>query len=313
MELGELLKRTEEYITGEWHLRTPTIQENPLKKQYEAQCKGCDDVTGLFPPIKTGLDLGDITEDAQHLTIPEAVKKINSNIPNSPENQLVDFCAGTGIYFTHGFAKRHPNVRVLIVDKIGIEQLLYSALTQKEFELKAREQGLKDADFREIIEKGFERYETGINKHGNVPRCMEELFVVNGAHNMHYADKLIEQASIPQDKKTYCIGWNCPADAGIEAIQKAVEAKAEAIAVTISGIDQATKMSTTEMPASVDYSKPDQMKLGFAHKNLRVINTLQWLEKQGYKTRLVLLDQPLKTYNGAEHIIYAYKNEDILK
>ncbi len=315
MELGELLKRTAEYVEGGWHAKSP-YEEDLEFLSLPPQAR--EEVRELFPRIKKGITFEELTEGAQHITIPEAVKRINNNIPNRPENQLIDFCAGTGIYFTYGFAKKHPNVRVLLIDKISIEQLLHSALTQKDFELKSREEGLKDQDFREIIEKGFARYEIGISKHANVPQCMEELFIVNGAHNMHYADKLIEQASIPQDRKTYCVGWNCPADAGIEAIQKAVAAKAEAIAVTISGIDQATKTSGTkivweEMPASIDYSKPDQTKRGFAHKNLRVINTLQWLEKQGYKTRPVVIDMPLKTYNGAEHIIYAYKNEDILK
>jgi hypothetical protein len=61
-----------------------------------------------------------------------------------------------------------------------------------------------------------------------------------------------------------------------------------------------------------DYDKPEERRLGFALKHARILDALLWLEENGYKTRLILLDDE-KTYNAPEHIVYAFKEHDVLK
>lgn len=336
----ELLLWTAEYIDGEWY-KKPAFVQNPMLSHFhpnEWEYKQQE-----FPPYKIGVTLEDITQGAEELTNEEALKRVNANIEDSTDTQVIEFCSYTGTRFAHGFAKRHPNTQTIMVDKIEREQLS-NALYVDAFTQHLRKLGRTEQQIKEIVHgNGFERYQKEAPENPDVQMFMKNLFYLNGTPNMKYLHQFLTEnldqlkPQLDQHKKTYAIGWNCPADVGILALQHAAANEAESIALTISGMEHITrttplsrtkliqnwqelmqkarakKYHTPDKPP-YDYRNPEQKRLGFALKHLQILDILVWLEEQGYHTRQVILDTGTKrNYNMPEHFITAWKEKDLLR
>jgi len=342
MELQNLLEKTVEFIRGGWHEKTPTYKDDPVYLSLPPESRL--ELKELFPKIKTGIEFEELIQGAHRMTEQEAFDLLNKNIPNNKETQVSEFCSGPGIRFAHGFAKRHPQTRVVLVDKLEQKQVLQPGMNNALFAHYLKGLGKKDDEIQDIVyRRGFERYDKDIPFHGDVEEFMQRLFQANNVPNMRYAHRFVKENTDLRDvitpgKKTYCVGWNCPADAGIHSLTQAAKNNAEAIALTFSGTEylspelqkrlsskpeikswnELTKLSQSSNEHLVkrrlfyDYDKPEERKLGFALKHARILDSIVWLEEQGYNTRLILLEDE-KNYNAPEHIIYAFKQHDILK
>jgi hypothetical protein len=342
MELQRLLEKTAEYVLGRWHAKSPTYREDPAFLSLPPVARRS--LRDLFPRIKEGIDFEELVKDAQVLTEQQAFSLVNQNVPNSQTTQVVEFCSGPGIRFAYGFAKRHPQTDVILVDELDAREILQPGMCTPTFAQYLKLIGKTDEEIQDLLHRrGFERYQKDVPFRGDVQEFMQRLFEQNGAPNMKYAHKWVKENTgisdvIQPGKKTYCAGWNCPGDAGIHALKEAVKQHAEAIILTMSGTeflspelhcrlskepeiknwDRVSKLSqaTTEHREKrrmyYDYDKPEERRLGFALKHARILDALLWLEENGYKTRLILLDDE-KTYNAPEHIVYAFKEHDVLK
>jgi hypothetical protein len=338
MELQKLLEKTAEYVIGGWNAKAPTYEDGPELLSIPPAAR--EEVRDLFPRVRKGVEFEELIEGALRMTELEAFERINREVPDSQQAQLIDFCSGAGIRFTHGFARSHPNTTTIMVDQIDIQHFLTGGLFHEAFARPLRNVGKTDAEIDEMSRKmGFERYRVEVPFPGNVPDFMQCIFVANCLPNMVYAHKSINSETklddvVAGDKKTYCTGWNCPGDAGINALKLAVKHKAEAIVLTYTGLEfcgirtplskKASRIEWNEVMEKAkadpnteehkyDYSKPEERRLGFALKHARILDALLWLEENGYKTRLLLLDKADRYYNGPEHIVYAFKEHDILK
>ncbi len=340
MELQKLLEKTVEYIRGGWHEKTPTYEEDPVYLSLPPVSR--KELKELFPKIKKGIDFEELTQGAHRMTEQEAFTLVNKNIPDSKETQAAEFCSGPGIRFAYGFAKRHPQTSVILVDKLEPKQVLPPGIHNALFAQYLQGLGKKDIEIQDIVyRRGFERYDKDVPYHGDVEEFMQRLFQENKVPNMKYANTWLAKDTdlsgiISPNKKTYCVGWNCPGDAGIYALKQAVKNNAEAIALTMSGteflspemqgrlsskpkiewdeikkLSQATNEHLVKQRMFYDYDKPKERKLGFALKHARALDNLLWLEEQGYNSKLILLEDE-KNYNAPEHIIYAFKKHDIL-
>lgn len=342
MKLQRLLEKTVEYVLGGWNSKTPTYKEDPALLSLPPVAR--EELRDIFPRIKYGIDFEELAKDAQIITEPGVFSLVNQNVPNNQTAQVLEFCSGPGIRFAYGFAKRHPQTDVVLVDELDTKEVLQPGLCNTTFVQYLKILKKRDDEIQDLLHRrGFERYDKDIPFRGDIREFMQRLFQANGAPNMKYAHRWLKEGTdlrdvIEQGKKTYCVGWNCSGDAGIYALKQAVKQNAEAIVLTISGTeflspelharlsrepnirewDRISKLSqaTTEHRAKrrmyYDYDKSEERKLGFALKHARVLDALLWLEEQGYKTRLILLEDE-KTYNAPEHIVYAFKEHDILK
>lgn len=342
MELQNLLEKTVEFVRGGWHSKAPTYEDDPAYLSLPPAAR--EELRELFPKIKKGIDFEELVQDAQRMTEQEAFSLLNKNIPDNKETQVAEFCSGPGIRFAYGFAKRHPQTAVVLMDKLESNHVLQPGINHTIFEQHLKRFGKKDSEIQDIVyRRGFERYDKDIPFHGDVEEFMQRLFQANNVPNMRYAHKWLTKNTdlndvITPGKKTYCVGWNCPGDAGILALKHAVKNNAEVIALTLSGTEylspemqgrlsskpeikkwnetiklaQASNEHLVKRRLFYDYDKPEERKLGFALKHARILDSLLWLEEQGYNTRLILLEDE-KNYNAPEHIVYAFKQHDILK
>ncbi len=341
MELQKLLEKTVGFVQGRWNEKAPMYEEDPVFLSLPPESR--TELKELFPKIKTGIEFEELVQSARRMTEQEAFDLVNKNIPDSKQAQVAEFCSGPGIRFAYGFAKRHQQTNVILVDKLEPKQVLQPGINHATFAQHLKEFGKNENEIQDIVyRRGFERYDKDVPFRGNVEEFMQRLFRANNVPNIRYAHRLLEDNTdladvITSGKKTYCVGWNCPGDAGIYALKQAVKNNAEAIVLTLSGteylspemqkrlsskpelkqwgeiikLSQASNEHLVKRRLFYDYNKPEERKLGFALKHARVLDALLWLEEQGYNTRLILLEDE-KNYNAPEHIVYAFKQHDIL-
>lgn len=337
--LKELLDLTVRYIFGEWHKKEPKYVENPqfhFLPYYDQ-----DETTrAIFPPIlvegipESHIRIGETVEEDKIL------EKIDKNIEDSTKIQIVEFCSFIGINFSHFFAKRHGKIEYTLIDKLENEEKSIEETTFADsFKKRLRKRNIPEKTIEEIYSRPmFIRYEKHVDYRGDVEDFINRVFIENDVSNMHL--KRLELTSstnisdiIKPKKKLYCWGWNCPAEAGIYALQQSVKHNAEAIAISISGMefipDEIQQLSTHVVPEwqkimklakgiridgkvadRYNYGKPDERKLGFALKHVRALDILLWLQEKGYNTKTIFFKPNI--YNGTEHLIYAYKKHDIL-
>jgi len=339
MVYEEPFAKTMHYIRERWYERE-AFREQPqlaLMNRWDRE-----DLRDIFPPIKEGITLDDLTCGAERIAEIDALDRVRHHIPDSSTIEVVEFCSHSGIRGSYKFAQDHPHTRVLLVDKLD-NDALGPGLHTKEFVNQLANLGKSVRKINDIVYgRGFHRYDTPVSLDGDVPTIMRRLFDANGVPNMAYTHQFLTRdpeelrPHLTPGKRRFCIGWYCPSDAGIWALKHAVHYEAEAIAISISALEHCThQRALSSNPAMCDLpvlfprarAKPNhdryhqpfmykdlrQKRAGFAHKHAQILDALEWLEEQGYTTRLTLIDhnKPI-SYNTPEHFIRAWKRNDIL-
>lgn len=340
MNYEYLLTLAVQYLDGKWFERDAYKRDERVVRSHPSQW---DIMEQAYPPQKIGLTLNDITQGSETITEQDAFLRVNHNIADSCNTQVAEFCSGRGIRFGYGFAKRHPNTNIILVDKNDKDHYT-AALYKRQFARQLRAFRPEQDISRAISANGFERYDVEVPHEGTVPDIMSALFRANNVPNMTYTHQYLTenpedlQPYINQSKKLYCVGWNCPDDSGIYALRHAVHYNAQAIALTISGLESYTHTTPLSSNAYLHTIFPhiltcsranpathnahtqrykyhflEHRKLGFALKHIQILDMLIWLEEQGYSTKLTILEPAIKrTYNCPEHFIRAFRTHDIL-
>lgn len=338
-ELKDILDLTVKYILEGWHKKEPVYEENPqfmMLPHYDQ-----DETThALFPPIlvegipESHIKIGETLDEQK------AMERIDKNIEDRARTQIVEFCSFIGINFSHFFAKRHSKIEYTLIDSLENEEKSIEETTFADsFKELLRKRNIPEKTIEEIYSRPmFIRYEKHADYRGDVEDFINRVFTANGVPNMHLKRLELKSSTdisdiIKPNKKLYCLGWKCPAEAGIYALQQAVRHNAEAIAISVSGMefipDEIQQLSRHRVPEwqkimklakgtrtdgkitnRYNYARPDERKLGFALKHVRALDILLWLQERGYNTKTIFFKPHI--YNAPEHLIYAYKKHDIL-
>lgn len=340
-ELKKLLDLTVRYILEEWYRKEPEYVENP---QFEMLPYYDQDETSrmIFPPIlargipESHIRIGETTDED------EIFEKINKNVKDGTRTQIIDFCPYIGIKFSHFFAKQHRKTEYVLIDKLELpDSEIVNTIFVDSFRATLKGRGIADENIERMLsDPTCPRFEKHVEYKGDIVDFLNKVYAANGVPNMHFKRLELTDTTdishlINPNKKLYCVGWHCPAQAGIYSLQQAVKHNAEAIAISISGMEfmprEISQLSTHYVPQwhqimelakgsraedgrildRYDYSKPDERKLGFALKHVRVLDILLWLQGKGYNTKTIFF-KPGRYYNFSEHLIYAYKKHDIL-
>ncbi len=337
MGLVELLQKTAEFIQDKWYEREayeedPRVYSMPMQMEEYARL--------MFPPKKIGMTIEDIKP--ARITQEEAFERIDANVPDSPRVQLVDFCSSTGVRFTHGFAQKHPQADVILVDQIRPEDIGNYMFTEL-FAQAMKEQGKTDEEIKLLPTlKQYVQYDTEVQYQGDMPKFMQSLFEANGRNNMHYSHKRLDGShnqiatEIDSHKTLHVTGWRCPRDAGIHAIQQSIINKAESITMTFSALERMTMAQRLSKGSAIisnnweelmtkmihrpdekcryHYQHPRDRQLGYALKQIKTIDILMWVQEHGYQAELYTLQNPqMYNFNQPEHIINAYKTQNPLR
>lgn len=341
MEHIELLQWTLEYISGDWwrknaYVDQPIVQTANLDMQ--------DILRQQYPPQKRGITLEQLSLGREELIDKQALDRVNDNIPDTGDAQVLDLCSGTGIRFSYGFAKRHPHTRIVLLDKLT-PQHFGTGMYTPTFEKTLRDMGKPEEEVKYLVHGGgFERYETPVEHSNNLAETMDRIIEANNAPNMVYAHHYLDSQTplktfMLPGKTTYLTGWDCESPVAVQALHQAAAHGIESIAMTIAGLEhlkrdtpfseQVASMNGREWKALIEranakpyhgpenqpfkYNKPEEKRLGFALKHARVLDILIWMEEQGYQADFAILNTTTKrNYNLREHFISAYKQKNLL-
>ncbi len=268
----------------------------------------------------------------EHTSDEEFRKKI-INIPDSSEFVLVDIGSNLGRYFTRPFARKHPNVKIYMVDTFDIETLKNPHV------------------FKSVPES--EAFEVKVDYSDSVEDTMNRLLDANGFKNITYIDKGLVQTfttNLPQiksdleGKRVIFYGWKNPASLGFLTHDEARYHNAEAVCTTLTGLETShcgeyniyhTKKNVGNLFTQNEFSKyihllldHDAKKKGSKYdyedagqkafsgglKLLVNLGACNQLQEAGYNVKLLRkIGNHFRNHNQADHIIYAHKKENMLK
>jgi hypothetical protein len=259
-------------------------------------------------------------------------KSVVDSLPDSSDVVIVDTGSAFGRFFTIPLAKKKSHTNFVMVDNFGIDEL-------------------KD-DYLYKSFPGFEGFQTKVVLSGDVQDSMNRLLNANGYANVNYINRLLvpssssnlpEIANLFRGKKVVFTGWKNTKSLGFMTNDEAYFNGADCVISTWTALEKSlpgdyifsrakdlvgNHFSDAEF-SSIKGLLMDQRvdkvgeKFNYKHDGERAFATglkqlfylagCLDLRDKGYSVELLVSDKKFHSFNQADHIIYAYKNDNILK
>lgn len=273
-------------------------------------------------------------EGLQRISQQDFQKMIIDRIPDSSEFALVDIGSNLGEGFTQKFAHRHPAIKVYMVDRITINDLRKTTLSHffpAAYPKVDPHSSDDPAEIMNLLLKG-----EGLKNSTYIHRDLD------------YSPEpsLPELESELRGKRVIFTGWRNPRNIGFITNDEAGYHDAEFVFSSLTALEKnrpedyaysilkqalGDKLSDAGLSKianllydpnagkrdceKYDYNDPGQKRFAIALKQLVNLGAFSQLKEKGFDGELLLSEQSQNKfpYNKENHLIYAYKKDNILK